>query len=147
MNTTTVTEFFMILIMQAPGGDLSGAFAVQQGLDQCDARRPAIAAVVEASGTTVVESFCAAGSCRFSPYILGTEATGASVNVTVYRVSIDRNDASVVSIALMGSRSACESIPAQHDWRAYCVFSRQRLRGAESTWSMLKRSVAGWFSR
>ncbi len=135
-----LVEVFMILITQAPGGELSGAFAVQKSREHCDGRLPAIAAVVEASGTAVLESVCASGTWSFSPYVHGFEASSSDGEMQVYRVSFDEDSPTSVAITPAVDRSACESSLATASPRTYCVSSRQRLLGDDREQSVREKA-------
>ena len=120
-------EIFMILITEEPDGGLNGAFAVQQSLESCEARLPAITAIIADGGTAVHEAVCVEGNWRFSEFRhTYEEAESAASESHTYLVTYNDGPSPAVTIAPKASLSMCE--PAKAESRSYCVTSRQQLQ-------------------
>lgn len=118
-------EIFMILITEEPDGGLSGAFAIQQGRESCEARLPAITSIIANGGTVIHEAVCVEGDWQFSEFRHSYEEENVTSELHTYLVTFDDGPSPTVTISPKTSMSMCES--AKADSRTYCVTSRQRL--------------------
>ena len=125
----------MILITESPGGELSGAFAVQPDREVCETKLPGITAVVETTGVVVREAVCVPGDWQFSRFLHSFEEENIPEELHTYLVTFDDSKSPSVTVTAVTSKSECMSTLENESadkgrsssLRLYCVSSRQRL--------------------
>ena len=120
----------MILIIESPDGELSGAFAVQQGREACESRLPGISAVIESDGTKILEGACIEGDWQFSKFMHSYEDGAEAQERHTYLVRFDDDGTPSMTVVPQSGMEQCNAALADggDQPRSYCVTSRQSLQ-------------------
>lgn len=127
-----LAKTFMILLTMGSDGEMSGAFAVQDSMDACENKLPAIVHTIESSvqsgSSKILESGCISGDWPFTPF--SHTSRPDTVN-SFYFVDFRKADSLV--IIPMANTKACAftkeksglALDSKSRAKLYCVSSYQ----------------------